>query len=76
LDGIKQVGLPAANNARCGDDRRGGSVGTRSAPLQGEWYVALKEDTARRVAEEQQRLAEEQRRTAEDKVAYERSLPR
>jgi hypothetical protein len=42
----------------------------------GEWPEVLKEETAKRVAEEQQRLAEEQRRTAANRAVYERSLPR
>jgi hypothetical protein len=40
------------------------------------WPEMLKQENARRVAEEQNRIEQEQRRTAEDKSSYERSLPR
>lgn len=42
----------------------------------GDWAAALREENARRVAEEQQRIEQEARRTTEDKAAYERALPR
>jgi hypothetical protein len=41
-----------------------------------EWYQVLREDNARRVAEEQKRIEQEQRHTAEERAVYERSLPR
>ena len=41
-----------------------------------DWHEVLKEDGARRVAEEQQRVEQEAAHVAEDKAAYERSLPR
>jgi hypothetical protein len=40
------------------------------------WPEALREENARRVAEEQKRIEQEQRRVAADKAAYEASLPR
>jgi hypothetical protein len=41
-----------------------------------DWAEAMKEDAARRVAEEQERIQAEEQHTAADKAAYERSLPR
>ncbi len=42
----------------------------------GDWHEVLKEDNARRIAEEQRRIADEQQHAEESRRAYERSLPR
>jgi len=41
-----------------------------------EWPEALREEKAKRIAEEQKRIEQEAARAAEDKAAYEASLPR
>jgi hypothetical protein len=55
-----------------------GSVAATHDPRRysADWREALREETDRRVAEEQKRLEQEAARVAEDKTAYERSLPR